>query len=47
MEGKLERNLDGEALKERLRMIQDKQQPEEKKVKRWKGRKKNGKETDQ
>lgn len=47
MEGKLDRNLDGEALKERLRKIQDKQQPEEKKVKRWKGRKKNGKETDQ
>ena len=47
MEGQLERNLDGEALKERLRRIQDKQQPEEKKGKRWKGRKKNGKETDQ
>ncbi len=47
LEGQLERNLDGEALKERLHRIQDKQQPEEKKGKRWKGRKKNGKETDQ
>lgn len=47
LEGKLERNLDGDTLKERLRKIQDKQQPEEKKVKLWKGRKKNGKETNQ
>lgn len=47
MEGKLERNLDGDALKERLHKIQDKQQPEEKKGKLWKGRKKNGKETNQ
>ena len=47
LEGKLDRNLDADTLKERLRKIQDKQQPEEKKVKLWKGRKKNGKETDQ
>lgn len=46
MGGKLERNLDGDALKDRLRMIQDKV-VEEKKRKRWKGREKNGKETDQ
>ncbi len=47
LEGKLDRNLDADTLKERLRKIQDKQQPEEKKVKLWKGRKKNGKETNQ
>lgn len=47
LEGKLYRNLDGEALKEKLHMIQDKQLSEEKKSKRWKGRKKNGKKTDQ
>lgn len=43
--GKLERNLDGDTLKERLRMIQNKP-VEEKKRKRWKGREKNEKETD-
>ena len=31
LEGKLDRNLDADTLKERLRKIQDKQQPEEKK----------------
>lgn len=46
MGGKLVRNLDGEGLKENLRMIQDKP-VEEKKRKRWKGREKNGKEIDQ
>ncbi len=46
MGGKLVRNLDGDSLKERLRMIQDKPM-EEKKRKRWKGREKNGKEIDQ
>lgn len=47
LEGKLERNLDGDTLKERLHMIQDKQPVDEKKSKLWKGRKKNGKEIDQ
>jgi len=47
LEGKLERNLNGDTLKERLRMIQDKQPVDEKKSKLWKGRKKNGKEIDQ
>ena len=44
-EGSLMRNLDGETLKERLRMIQNKP-VEEKKRKLWKGREKNEKETD-
>lgn len=44
--GRLERNLDADTLKDRLRMIQDKP-TEEKKRKLWKGREKNGKETDQ
>lgn len=44
-EGTLERNLDGDSLKERLRMIQGKP-AEEKKHKFWKGREKNEKETD-
>lgn len=44
-EGNLERNLDGDTLKERLREIQGK--PEEEKRRRlWKGREKNEKETD-
>lgn len=41
-EGKLERNLDGDALREKLRMIQNKPS-EEKKHKLWKGRGKNEK----
>lgn len=44
-EGKLERNLDGDTLKEKLHAIQDKP-IEEKKRKIWKGREKNEKETD-
>ncbi len=44
-EGNLERNLDGDALKERLRDIQGKPE-EEKRRKLWKGREKNEKETD-
>lgn len=44
--GKLIRNLDSEGLKEQLRMIQNKPM-EEKKRKRWKGREKNEKETDE
>lgn len=44
-EGKLERNLDGDSLKERMRTLQDKPS-EEKKRKFWKGREKNEKETD-
>lgn len=44
-EGNLERNLDGDALKERLREIQGKPE-EEKRRKLWKGREKNEKETD-
>lgn len=44
-EGNLERNLDGDTLKERLREIQGKQ-VEGKRRKLWKGREKNEKETD-
>ncbi len=44
-EGDLERNLNGDALKERLREIQGKPE-EEKRRKLWKGREKNEKETD-
>lgn len=44
-EGNLERNLDGDTLKERLREIQGKPE-EEKKRRLWKGREKNEKETD-
>lgn len=44
-EGNLERNLDGDALKERLREIQGKPE-EEKRRKLWKGRERNEKETD-
>lgn len=45
-EGALERNLDGDSLKERLHALQDKP-TEEKKHKFWKGREKNEKETDE
>ena len=44
-EGNLERNLNGDTLKERLREIQGKQE-EGKRRKLWKGREKNEKETD-
>lgn len=44
-EGSLNRNLDGDTLKERLRVIQNKP-AEEKRRKLWKGREKNEKETD-
>ena len=44
-EGHLERNLNGDTLKERLREIQGKQE-EGKRRKLWKGREKNEKETD-
>lgn len=44
-EGNLERNLDGDTLKERLREIQGKPM-EEKRRRLWKGREKNEKETD-
>ncbi len=44
-EGNLERNLNGDTLKERLREIQGKQE-EGKRRKLWKGRAKNEKETD-